>query len=107
MLLMKYIHKKIIGNFEITDYANILNHKDKLPDRFFMGVTAIIYNKIMQLPSVPVSYMSIYRKFYHRNLCVVWKIGHLYPFQMEFQINTTKAMVMVVSVTKKICNYET
>lgn len=106
MLLMKYKHKKIIENFEITDYANILNHKDKLPDRFFMGVTAIIYNKIMQLPSVPVSYMSIYCKFYHRNLCVFWKIGYLYPFQMDFQVNTTKAMVMVVSVTKKF-EYET
>lgn len=105
---MKYKHKKIVGNFEITDYANLLSHKDKLPDRFFMGVTAIIYNKTMQLPSVPVSYMSAYRKFYHRNLCVFWKIGYLYPFQVEFQVNTTKVMVMVmvVSITKKF-EYET
>lgn len=99
---MKYIHKKIIGNFEITDYTNFLSHKDKLPDGFFIGVTAIIYNKIMQLPSVPVSYMSIYRKFYHRNLCVYWKIECLYPFQMKFEVGTTNVInVMRVLITKK------
>lgn len=98
---MKYKHKKIVENFEITEYSNLLSHKDKLPDRFFMGVTAIIYNKIMQLPSITFSYMSTYRKFYHRNLCIFWKIGYLYPFQVEFQVSTTNAVAMVVLITKK------
>ena len=78
MLLMKYKHKRTADKFTVSSFPQ---YHLVLPQEFFLRVTGIIYNNIIN--TKVISFRMYNDKFYLGNFKITWEI-EFYPFLIRF-----------------------